>query len=97
MRPSLFFLFYNRPISPKKHICDHALARPYPKLTHAFQLPAPTLPAHLLSSSAHSPFYLSLCHLFQTRCDFEYIFDLINSWCSALQLLLTPSQTATNW
>ncbi|VUZ40738.1 unnamed protein product [Hymenolepis diminuta] len=32
---------------------------------------------------------LSLCHSFQTRCGFlEYIFGLINSCCSALQLFL---------
>ncbi|VUZ54807.1 unnamed protein product [Hymenolepis diminuta] len=41
---------------------------------------------------------LSLCYLFQTRCGFlEYIFGLLNSWCSASQLLLALTQTATNW
>ncbi|VUZ47957.1 unnamed protein product, partial [Hymenolepis diminuta] len=52
--------------------------------THACHLPVPKLPAHLLSFSARSPLYLSLCHSFQTRCgSLEYIFGLINSWCSA--------------
>ncbi|VUZ41591.1 unnamed protein product [Hymenolepis diminuta] len=27
----------------------------------------------------------------------EYIFGLLNSWCSASQLLLALTQTATNW
>ncbi|VUZ49560.1 unnamed protein product, partial [Hymenolepis diminuta] len=64
---------------------------------HVCQLPAPTLPVHLLTSSARSPLYLPLCHSFQTRCGFlEYIFGLINSWCSVLQLLLALTQTATN-
>ncbi|VUZ51392.1 unnamed protein product [Hymenolepis diminuta] len=42
------------------------------------------------------PLSLSLRHSFQTRCGFlEYIFGLINSWCSASQLLLVLTQTAT--
>ncbi|VUZ51627.1 unnamed protein product [Hymenolepis diminuta] len=58
----------------------------------------PTHPAHLLSSSAHCPFSLSPCYLFQTRCDIlECTFGLINSWCSASQFLLALPQTATNW
>ncbi|VUZ56550.1 unnamed protein product [Hymenolepis diminuta] len=52
-------LFYNRLLSPKKYICAHALARPYP-ITHACPLLTPTLPNHFLSSSAHSPLSLSL-------------------------------------
>ncbi|KAM3183399.1 hypothetical protein ACTXT7_010435 [Hymenolepis weldensis] len=64
--------FYNRLVSPKKYICAHVLARPYPSdsnkaifvfrpiITHACQLPVSTLPVHLLSSSARSPLYLSL-------------------------------------
>ncbi|KAM3186121.1 hypothetical protein ACTXT7_004953, partial [Hymenolepis weldensis] len=63
--------FYNHLVSPKKHICAHVLARPYPSdsnkaifvfhtiTTHACQLPAHTPPAHLLSSSVRSS--LSLC------------------------------------
>ncbi|VUZ46100.1 unnamed protein product, partial [Hymenolepis diminuta] len=32
------------------------------------------------------------------RCGFlAYIFGLLNPWCSALQLLLAPTQTATDW
>ncbi|KAM3180212.1 hypothetical protein ACTXT7_016743, partial [Hymenolepis weldensis] len=49
--------------------------------THACQLPAPTLSAHLLSSSAHSSMH----------------FGQINSWRSAPRLLLALTQTATNW
>ncbi|VUZ50847.1 unnamed protein product [Hymenolepis diminuta] len=42
--------------------------------------------------------YVSLCYSFQTLCGFlEYIFGLYNSWCSASQLLLALTQTATNW
>ncbi|KAM3170930.1 hypothetical protein ACTXT7_017625, partial [Hymenolepis weldensis] len=64
-----FAPFYNSLVSPKKHICAHVLARPYPSdsnkaifvfhsiTTHAGQLPAPTLPAHLLSSSLRSHLY----------------------------------------
>ncbi|VUZ48003.1 unnamed protein product, partial [Hymenolepis diminuta] len=64
---------------------------------HACQLTVPTLPAHLLSSSARFPLYLSLCLSFQTRCgSLEYIFGLINFWCSALKLLLALTQPATN-
>ncbi|VUZ42491.1 unnamed protein product [Hymenolepis diminuta] len=41
---------------------------------------------------------LSLSHTFQTRCGFlEYIFGLIKSWYSALQLFLALTQTTTNW
>ncbi|VUZ52647.1 unnamed protein product [Hymenolepis diminuta] len=33
-----------------------------------------------------------------TCCGFlEYMFGLLNSWCSASQLLLALTQTATNW
>ncbi|VUZ41774.1 unnamed protein product [Hymenolepis diminuta] len=33
-----------------------------------------------------------------THCGFlEYMFGLLNSWCSASQLLLALTQTATNW
>ncbi|VUZ51075.1 unnamed protein product [Hymenolepis diminuta] len=84
--------FYNRLVSPKKYICAHVLTRPYPNdsykavfifhaiTTRACQLPASTLPINLLSSTARSPLYLSLCHPFQTRCsNLEYIFGLINS------------------
>ncbi|VUZ45934.1 unnamed protein product [Hymenolepis diminuta] len=40
----------------------------------------------------------SRCSLSVTRCGFlEYIFGLLNSWCSASQLLLALTQTATNW
>ncbi|KAM3185488.1 hypothetical protein ACTXT7_006255 [Hymenolepis weldensis] len=82
--PINFPLFHYRLVSPKKHICAHVLTRPYLSdsykaifvytsiTTHACQLPAPTLPAHL-SSSARSSLYLPLCHSFQTRCGFlEY-------------------------
>ncbi|KAM3177775.1 hypothetical protein ACTXT7_003887 [Hymenolepis weldensis] len=67
-----FSPFYNRLVSPKKYICAHVLTRPYPSgsykaifvfhtiTTHACQLPAPTLLAHLLSSSARSPLCQSL-------------------------------------
>ncbi|KAM3177860.1 hypothetical protein ACTXT7_003697 [Hymenolepis weldensis] len=69
--PITFPPFHNRLASPKKHICAHVLVRPYPSdsnkaifvfhsiTTHAGQLPAPTLPAHLLSSSTRSLLYLS--------------------------------------
>ncbi|VUZ40739.1 unnamed protein product [Hymenolepis diminuta] len=70
------------------------------RTTHACQLPVPTLPAHLLSSSARPPLSLSLslCHSFQTRCYFfEYIFGPINSWCSASQLFLALTQTGAIW
>ncbi|VUZ55900.1 unnamed protein product [Hymenolepis diminuta] len=83
-------------VSPKKYICAHVLTRSYLSdsyrgslvfhsiITHTCQLPAPTLPAHLLSSSTCSPPYLSLSlsHLFQTRFNF-------------LNCIFT--QTATNW
>ncbi|VUZ57175.1 unnamed protein product [Hymenolepis diminuta] len=66
------------------------------KTTHARQLPTPTLPAHILSSSACSP-PLSLSHSFQTCCGFlDYIFGHINSWCPAPQLLFALTQIATN-
>ncbi|KAM3173646.1 hypothetical protein ACTXT7_012134 [Hymenolepis weldensis] len=54
--------FYKRLYSPKKYICTHVLACPYPSdsykaifvfhsiTIHACQSPAPMLPAHLLSS-----------------------------------------------
>ncbi|VUZ44472.1 unnamed protein product [Hymenolepis diminuta] len=33
-----------------------------------------------------------------THCGFlDYMFGLLNSWCSASQLLLAFTQTATNW
>ncbi|VUZ42670.1 unnamed protein product [Hymenolepis diminuta] len=108
-KPIAFPPFHNSLVSHRKHIRAHALTRPYPsdsykavfvfhtRTTLAYQLPAPTLPVHFLSSSTRSA-SVSLCHSFQTRCGFlEYIFDLINSWCSALQLLLAYTQTATNW
>ncbi|VUZ39690.1 unnamed protein product [Hymenolepis diminuta] len=70
-------------------------------------LPTPTRPVHLLSSSARCtlplslllpPLSPSLCYSFQARSGFlEYIFGLLNSWYSASQLLLAPTQTATNW
>ncbi|VUZ47539.1 unnamed protein product, partial [Hymenolepis diminuta] len=64
---------------------------------HACQVPAPTPPTHPLSSSPRSPPLLSFTRL-NPRCAFlEYIFGLINSWCSALQLFLAFIQTATNW
>ncbi|VUZ42083.1 unnamed protein product [Hymenolepis diminuta] len=62
--------FYNRLVSPKKYLCAPVLANPYPSgsykaififhsiITHACQLSAPMLLAHLLSSSAHCPLYL---------------------------------------
>ncbi|KAM3182512.1 hypothetical protein ACTXT7_012231 [Hymenolepis weldensis] len=35
---------------------------------------------------------------YNPRCGFlDYIFGLINSWCSAPQLLSALTQTATNW
>ncbi|KAM3179371.1 hypothetical protein ACTXT7_000675 [Hymenolepis weldensis] len=43
------------------------LACPYSKTKHACHLPAPRLPAHLLSSSERSPLYLSLTR-FNPRC-----------------------------
>ncbi|VUZ51218.1 unnamed protein product, partial [Hymenolepis diminuta] len=46
----------------------------------------------------HAPLSISLCHSFQTRCGcFDYIFGLINSWCSALLLFLALTQTTTDW
>ncbi|KAM3175453.1 hypothetical protein ACTXT7_008481 [Hymenolepis weldensis] len=90
-RAHRFPLFCNRLVSPEKHICAHVLARPYPSdsykalfvfhsiTTHAGHLRAPTLPAHLLSSSARSPLSLSLSlslslTRFKPRCGFlEYI------------------------
>ncbi|VUZ44375.1 unnamed protein product [Hymenolepis diminuta] len=80
-------------VSPKKYICAHALTCltqvTHIKLTllsrqrNACQLRAPTLLSPPLSV---------------TRCGFlEYIFGLLNSWCSASQLLLALTQTATNW
>ncbi|VUZ49199.1 unnamed protein product [Hymenolepis diminuta] len=51
----------------------------------------------IASLPQHFPLSLSLCHSFQTRCFLEYIFGLINSWCSALQLVLAIAQTAINW
>ncbi|VUZ49173.1 unnamed protein product [Hymenolepis diminuta] len=54
-----FPLFYNRLASHKRHICAHALAWPYPKITHS-SVRTPTRSVHLLSSSARcSP---SLCY-----------------------------------
>ncbi|VUZ43530.1 unnamed protein product, partial [Hymenolepis diminuta] len=62
--PIDFPLFYNRLVSYKKHFCAHVLALTYPsdsykvifvfrtKTTQTCQLPAPTLPVRLLSSSA---------------------------------------------
>ncbi|VUZ39317.1 unnamed protein product, partial [Hymenolepis diminuta] len=47
----------------------------------------------------HAPLstFLSITWI-KTRCDFlEYIFGLINSWCSASQLPLALTLTATNW
>ncbi|VUZ48366.1 unnamed protein product [Hymenolepis diminuta] len=45
-----------------------------------------------------SPLFISLCHLNQMHCGFlEYIFGLLNSWCSASKLFLALTQTATNW
>ncbi|VUZ46728.1 unnamed protein product, partial [Hymenolepis diminuta] len=42
----------------------------------------------------HAPLPISL---FQTCGCLDYIFGLINSWRSALQLLLALAQTATKW
>ncbi|VUZ52302.1 unnamed protein product [Hymenolepis diminuta] len=45
----------------------------------------------------HAALSLSL-PLSVTHCGFlEYIFGLLNSWCSVSQLLLALTQTATNW
>ncbi|VUZ43556.1 unnamed protein product [Hymenolepis diminuta] len=45
----------------------------------------------------HAALPLSL-PLSVTHCGFlEYIFGLLNSWCSASQLLLAVTQTATKW
>ncbi|VUZ47711.1 unnamed protein product [Hymenolepis diminuta] len=50
-----------------------------------------------LTQRAALPFSLSLS-LSVTHCGFiEYMFGLLNSWCSASQLLLALAQTATNW
>ncbi|VUZ48478.1 unnamed protein product [Hymenolepis diminuta] len=77
--------FYNRLVSPKSTsalILSRRLTQVAYKVifvfhtiaTHVCQLPAPMLPAHLLTSSTRSPLYLPLCHSFQTRCGFlEYI------------------------
>ncbi|VUZ47401.1 unnamed protein product [Hymenolepis diminuta] len=62
---------YNCLVSLKKYVCTHVFVRPYPndsyktlfstqKITHVCQLPAPTLPVHLLSSSVRSNLSLSL-------------------------------------
>ncbi|VUZ51297.1 unnamed protein product [Hymenolepis diminuta] len=97
--------FYNLLASHKKHITAHALAWPYPSDLHKatlvfpdnkhWSVRTPTRPVHLLSSSARSPLSLPLS---VTHCGFlEYIFGQLNSWCSASQLLLALTQTATNW
>ncbi|VUZ47563.1 unnamed protein product [Hymenolepis diminuta] len=90
-----FPLFNNRLASHKRHICTHALAWPYPNNTH-WSVRIPTRPVHLLSSSARcSPsFSPSLRYLLGFL---DYMFGLFNSWCSASQLLLGLTQTATNW
>ncbi|KAM3175465.1 hypothetical protein ACTXT7_008464 [Hymenolepis weldensis] len=77
-------LFYNHLVSHKKHICAYVLTRPHPSnsykaifdfhtiTAHACQLPAPTLTAHLLSSSTRSSLSpsptlsLSLSHSLQS-------------------------------
>ncbi|VUZ42643.1 unnamed protein product [Hymenolepis diminuta] len=70
--PIAFPPFHNSLVSPKKYICAHVLARPYPSdshkatfvlhsiTTHACQLAVATFPSHLLHSSARSPLSLSL-------------------------------------
>ncbi|VUZ50836.1 unnamed protein product [Hymenolepis diminuta] len=96
--PIDFPFSYDRLVSHKRNIYAQALAQPYPK-QHACQLRAPTLPAHLLSSSPRSSLYLSFSRIrINTRCGcLDYILGLINSWCSAPRLLLVLTQTATNW
>ncbi|VDL59219.1 unnamed protein product [Hymenolepis diminuta] len=98
-----FPLFYNRLASHKGHICARALAWPYPsdsyKATLGFSDNTHTGQGGLLhvlfisSLSQHAVLPLSVTH-----CGFlEYMFGLLNSWCSASQLLLALTQTATNW
>ncbi|VUZ40880.1 unnamed protein product, partial [Hymenolepis diminuta] len=90
-----------------KYIYTHFLAHPYPsdsykvvfvfytRTAHACQLPVPTLPAHLLSSSARSSLPLSAIRFKLVMIALITNFGLINSWSSALQLLAL-TQAATN-
>ncbi|VUZ42298.1 unnamed protein product, partial [Hymenolepis diminuta] len=59
------------------------------------QLRVPTLPIHLLSSSTRSPISLTLASIL-ILASLNTFFGLINSWCSALQLVLAFTQTAAN-
>ncbi|VUZ54704.1 unnamed protein product, partial [Hymenolepis diminuta] len=58
----------------------------------------PCFPDNNTRSSVTGSYAAFSLPLSVTRCDFlEYIFGLLNSWCSASQLLLALTQTATNW
>ncbi|VUZ45372.1 unnamed protein product [Hymenolepis diminuta] len=89
------------------HICAHALAWSYPSDSYRATLVFPDKKhtgqcglLHVLFLSSlpqHAVLPLSL-PLSVTHCGFlEYIFGLLNSWCSASQLSLAFTQTATKW
>ncbi|VUZ49896.1 unnamed protein product [Hymenolepis diminuta] len=64
--------------------------------THTGQCGLPHV-LFISSLSQHAALPLSL-PLSVTHCGFlEYMFGLLNSWCSASQLSLALTQTATNW
>ncbi|VUZ39311.1 unnamed protein product [Hymenolepis diminuta] len=92
----------------KRHICTHALAWPYPSDSYKATLVLQTTTTHndqcgllhVLSISLphHAALPLFSLSLSVTHCGFlKYIFGLLNSWCSASQLLLALTLTATNW
>ncbi|VUZ55080.1 unnamed protein product [Hymenolepis diminuta] len=91
--------FHNTLASQRRHICVHALARPYPNKNNVRWSVTDSY------ASCSSPLFLSTLRslplsvtLINTRCgSLEYIFGLINSWCSASQLLIALTQAATNW
>ncbi|KAM3171181.1 hypothetical protein ACTXT7_017138 [Hymenolepis weldensis] len=100
--------FYSRFILPKMYICTHVLARPHPSdsykavfVFHSKDNPRWSVTGSYASSSSRLFLStlptLSLTH-FNPRCgSLDYIFGSINSWFSALQLLLALTQTATKW
>ncbi|VUZ40159.1 unnamed protein product [Hymenolepis diminuta] len=65
------------------------------QVTHKATLVFQTITTHACQLWASKPLSLPLS---VTRCGFlEYIFGLLNSWCSTSQLSLTLTQTAMNW
>ncbi|VUZ54146.1 unnamed protein product [Hymenolepis diminuta] len=90
----------------KRHICAHALVWPYPsdsyKASLVFQTTTHTGQCGLLhvlfisSLPQHAALPLSLplsLSVSVTHCGFlEYIFGLLDSWCSVSQLLLALTQ-----